>query len=216
MAQSSSSAGNVNGYVQSAPATSLTTHTFSQCWTLDETGNWSGFKQSNDGATWSLEQTRSANTVNELTTINASVGEQWADPKYDANGNMSSIPRPGLNRPSWANLTTDQWSDLTADQWAEMEVAPTFRATYDAWNRLVKLTDGGSGETVQENQYDGRGYRSVTKTYTNGTLDETRHAYSTDQWQCIEERLGTSTTPDRQFIWGVRYIDDLILRDRSV
>ena len=201
-----------------SPATGLTTQTFAQCWTLDETGNWSGFKQSDDGSTWSLQQTRSANTVNELTTINASVGEQWADPKYDANGNMTTIPRPGLNRPSWANLTTDQWAALTVDDWSRMEVAPTLTATYDAWNRLVKLTEPGTTTTdpVHENQYDGRGYRIVTKSYTNGTLSETRHAYFTDQWQCVEERLGTSTTPDRHFVWGVRYIDDLVLRDRSV
>ncbi|RLS59611.1 MAG: hypothetical protein DWH91_00030 [Planctomycetota bacterium] len=203
------------------PATDLTAQTFAQCWTLDETGNWSGFKQSDNGATWSLQQTRTANEVNELKTINATVGEQWADPKYDANGNMTSIPRPGLNRPSWANLTTDQWSALTVDDWSRMEVAPTFKATYDAWNRLVRLGEspasaGGEWTPVQENQYDGRGYRIVTKSYTDGTLSETRHAYFTDQWQCIEERLGTSTTPDRQFVWGVRYVDDLILRDRSI
>jgi RHS repeat-associated protein len=81
---------------------------------------------------------------------------------------------------------------------------------------LIELADGGNGDTVQENQYDGRGCRIVTKTYTAGSLTETRHAYFTDQWQCLEERLGASTTPDRQFVWGIRYIDDLILRDRSV
>ncbi len=191
--------------------TAITSPQFGQCWTLDATGNWSVFKQSNNGTTWSLEQTRTANTVNELTTINATVGEQWADPKYDANGNMTTIPRPGLDRPSWANLMTDQWSALSTDQWAEMEVAPTLRATYDAWNRLAKLTDGGNGETIQENEYDGRGYRIVTKNYTGNALSETRHDYFTDQWQIVEERLGM--TPERQYVWGVRHIDDLVLRD---
>ena len=194
--------------------TEITSPQFAQCWTLDATGNWQGFKQSDDGTSWALEQTRAANPVNELTTINATVGEQWANPAYDKNGNMTTIPRPGMDRPSWANLTTDQWATLTAEDWSRLEVAPTFQATFDAWNRLVKLTDGGDGTTVQENQYDGRGYRVVTKTYASGTLTETRHADFTDSWQIIEERLGTSTTPDRQFIWGLRYIDDLILRDQ--
>ena len=27
--------------------------------------------------------------------------------------------------------------------------------------------------------------------------------------------MDTSTTAERQFVWGLRYIDDLILRDRS-
>ena len=52
-----------------------------------------------------------------------------------------------------------------------------------------------------------------------GSLAETRYYYYTDDWQDVEERLGTSpdtTNPDRQFVWGVQYIDDLICRDRSV
>ncbi len=69
--------------------------------------------------------------------------------------------------------------------------------------------------TLQEHEYDGRGYRIVKKTYPGGTLNETRHYYYNNSWQDLEERLGTSTTPDRQFIWGLRYIDDLILRDRT-
>ena len=142
-----------------------------------------------------------------------------ASDTYDQNGNMAAIPRPGTAIPSWANLTADQWATLTADEWAKMEVAPTFRATYDAWNGLVRLTEpeaSAPGVPVQDNSHDARGYRIITNTYTAGTLTETRHAYFTDQWQCLEERLGTSTTPDRQFSWGVRYIDDLILRDHSV
>ena len=31
----------------------------------------------------------------------------------------------------------------------------------------------------------------------------------------LEERI-SGTTPDRQYVWGLRYIDDLVLRDRSV
>ena len=88
---------------------------------------------------------------------------------------------------------------------------------FEQSGQFLKTIDGEKPTApVQENQYDGRAYLIVTKSYSGGTLSEARHAYFTDQWQCIEERLGTSTTPDRQFVWGVRYIDDLILRDRSV
>ncbi len=50
-----------------------------------------------------------------------------------------------------------------------------------------------------------------------GVLNETRHFYYTQpsQWQVIEERVGTSTSANRQFVWGLRYIDDIILRDRD-
>jgi RHS repeat-associated protein len=57
----------------------------------------------------------------------------------------------------------------------------------------------------------------VQKSYVSGTLNETRHLYYTEpsKWQVVEERVGTSTSANRQFVWGLRYIDDLILRDRD-
>ena len=68
---------------------------------------------------------------------------------------------------------------------------------------------------------DGRNHRIVTKTYASGLLDEVRHAYYTEDWQLLEERLATpaanpqSLIPAAQFVWGVRYTDDLVLRDRD-
>ncbi|MFN5074577.1 MAG: RHS repeat domain-containing protein, partial [Planctomyces sp.] len=93
--------------------------------------------------------------------------------------------------------------------------ASSYTATYDAWNRLVKIADGGN--TVSEYQYDGAKRRVVQKSYVSGTLNETRHLYYTEpsKWQVVEERGGTSTSANRQFVWGLRYIDDLILRDRD-
>jgi RHS repeat-associated protein len=93
--------------------------------------------------------------------------------------------------------------------------ASSYTATYDAWNRLVKIADGAN--TVSEYQYDGAKRRVVQKSYVSGTLNETRHLYYTEpsKWQVVEERVGTSTSANRQFVWGLRYIDDLILRDRD-
>jgi RHS repeat-associated protein len=79
---------------------------------------------------------------------------------------------------------------------------------YDAWNRVVEVKDSGS--TVATYRYDGLN-RRVTKTVGS----DTRHFYYTDKWQIIEERLNTSTSPERQFVWGLRYTDDLVLRDRG-
>ncbi|MEI8383981.1 MAG: RHS repeat-associated core domain-containing protein, partial [Planctomycetota bacterium] len=76
----------------------------------------------------------------------------------------------------------------------------------------------GTSETVQEHQYDARNFRTVRKNYSSGTLSETRHFYYTPGWQALEERLGTtpdSAAPDRHFVWGLRYIDDLVLRERD-
>jgi len=93
-----------------------------------------------------------------------------------------------------------------------------YTATYDAWNRLIRMEAGA--DKVAEYEYDGAKRRTVQKTYTAGVLSETRHLYYTkpDQWQVIEERIGTSpdsADAERQFVWGLRYIDDLVLRDRD-
>ena len=172
--------------------TALTSETFAQCWTLDSTGNWKKFQQDDNGnATWDLMQQRTANTVNEITDVTETAGSSWATPAYDPAGNMTSVTQPA---------------------------APTgsYTAVYDAWNRLVKLSDGAN--TVQVNEYDARRYRTVRKDYVAGTLSETRHFYYSEAWQCLEERLGSSpdsADTERKYVWGVRYIDDLVLRDRD-
>jgi RHS repeat-associated protein len=160
-----------------------------QQWELDATGNWSRFIQfdQSDGSL-ALDQARSHNAVNEITDVHERVGLAWITPDHDRNGNMVRIPQP-------ANPTA------------------YFQATYDAWNRLVKLTDGTN--TIAEYQYDGRNFRTVKKTYSEGVLSETRHFCYSDQWQVLEERLGVSTAAERQFVRGPRYIDDLVLRDRD-
>ena len=168
--------------------TAITSPTFSQCWTLDPTGNWRGFNESTTGSTWTLTQARTSNTVNEITGITNSVGGAWTAPAYDLAGNMTTMPRPGTPSSSYT-------------------------AVYDAWNRLVSIKAGTVD--VQQYQYDARNFRTVILSYTSGVLSETRHSYFTSNWRCIEERTGTSTSAERPFVWGARYIDDCVLRDRD-
>jgi RHS repeat-associated protein len=91
----------------------------------------------------------------------------------------------------------------------------SFTATYDAWNRLVRIEEGAN--KVGEHERDGAKRRTVKKTYVSGQLDETRHLFYTEpsRWQVVEERVGSSTSAERRFMWGLRYVDDLILRDRD-
>ncbi|WP_345320051.1 hypothetical protein, partial [Novipirellula rosea] len=50
--------------------TAIETLDAAQCWKLDPTGNWSEFRQDeNGGGTWDFNQTRTANAVNEITDI---------------------------------------------------------------------------------------------------------------------------------------------------
>ena len=174
----------------SAGKDAISSLNFKQQWSLDATGNWSGFKEDDDGsATWDLDQSRTSNKVNEITDVTETAGPSWLTPAYNRAGNMTTIPQPG-------------------------DPTQSYTATYDAWNRLVKLKDGAN--TVAECVFDGAKRLVVRKKYVSGSLNQTRHFYHTAQWQTIEERLESGgsilSTADRQFTWGLRYIDDLVCR----
>jgi RHS repeat-associated protein len=83
----------------------------------------------------------------------------------------------------------------------------SYTGVYDAWNRIVQLKSGTF--TVATLAYDG-----VNRRLTSTTGSVTRHYYYSDSWQVLEERMGTSTSADQQFAWGLRHVDDLILRDQ--
>ncbi|MBS0205278.1 MAG: RHS repeat-associated core domain-containing protein [Planctomycetes bacterium] len=173
--------------------TSISSENFAQCWTLDSTSNWSGFREAASGGGWTLAQSRSANTVNEITGVTNTIGTAWVTPAYDLAGNTTTLPKP-------ADPTT------------------SFTGTYDAWNRLVALADATTTELVQTNQYDARMFRTARLDFTAGAMAETRHLYYSFRWQSLEERIGTSpwtASPERQQVWGLRYIDDLVVRDRD-
>lgn len=174
-------------------ANAISSNQFTQCWSLDTTGNWFGFREDDNGdGFWDLVQSRSSNSVNEIIGIANAVGPVWAQPTYDAAGNTTTVPQP-------ANPVL------------------AYSTTYDAWNRIVKVVDVSNANTVAQYAYDGTKRRILKNVYTAGVLSETRHLFYTDpqSWQVLEERVGTSTHPERQFVWGLQYIDGLVLRDRD-
>ncbi|WP_237722460.1 RHS repeat-associated core domain-containing protein [Singulisphaera acidiphila] len=175
--------------------TTIAGMTFAQNWSLDSSGNWANFNEDDNGdGTLDLVQSRTANTVNEITAVTETTGPAWAAPAYDAAGNMTTVLQPN-------NMTQ------------------SYTVTYDAWNRPVRFVDRTSGVTVQVNAYDGRRFPIVRQDFSGGMLAQTRHAYYTADWRVVEERLASggtvSTSPDRQFVWGRMSLDDLVLRDRS-
>jgi len=112
---------------------------------------------------------------------------------YDAVGNMTSIPKP-------ADLT----DDLTCK--------------YDAWNRLVEVTDGDN--TIARYEYDGLGRRikrhvdDSAPDEPDGTLDDYIHYFYNAAWQVLETRVSASeeTGPESlqplyQYEYSLRYID---------
>ncbi len=71
-------------------------------------------------------------------SITATTGTNWFDPKHDAAGNMTEMHRPG-------------------------DLANGLEATYDAWNRLVKLVDKSVSTPIATSQNGRRHYRGTLK-----------------------------------------------------
>jgi RHS repeat-associated protein len=158
-----------------------------QDWTLDQTGNWTDFDQ---GVVGVINQARTHNTSNEITEITEGTSQpQWPTPMYDDNGNTTSLPQP-------------------------LDLESSYDATWDAWNRLVRLEDGD--DTVAEYAHDGLGRRIIKRKYVSGTLSETVHYYMSSSSQVLEERVDSETDAAQQFVWGIRFVDDLVLRDKDL
>jgi RHS repeat-associated protein len=127
--------------------------------------------------------------VNEITAFGDSAGPQWSSPAYDLAGNMTALPKPAS--------PTD-----------------SLGCSYDAWNRLVQVVDSSGSGTVVSYQYDGRGFQTARSSTTAG-LTDVEHYYYSDQWQLLQQSGVEGGPAQRQFVWGLRYIDDLVLRDRD-
>lgn len=160
-----------------------------QDFTLDALGNWKIFKELAAGPTTTLDQTRTHNAVNEVGTIGVGMGggTNWSDPTYDEAGNMITGPQPKA-------------------------LGSSYTFIYDAWNRLVQITASG---TIATYEYDGLNRRIAKGEYVSGSLSKTRHYYYSESWQVLEERVDAASVPNRQFVWGPRYVDELIVRDRD-
>ena len=161
----------------------------------DFLGNMSSYTVST-GVSLLLNQSRTVNPINEITGISTGYGTAWATPSYDANGNMTVMPRPG-----------NESSSLTV--------------IYDAWNRQVSVTD--STGATSKYVFDGLNHR-VAKAVPNGSNWMRTDFYYNQSWQTVEERQYTtaqssSTTVASSaycvYIWDLRYIDAPVCRLRS-
>ncbi len=179
----------------------------------DELYSYDGLYQLNDFQRGELNSGRTA-----MTGSLAAEEEFTFDPTGNWNEYVVNAGTPQTRTHNKANELTqiDSSSSLVSEDTAgNMTKVPkpgswaaAYDLTYDAWNRLVEVKDGST--TVAEYGYDG-----INRRVTKKIGSDTRHFYYTDKWQIIEERINTSTDAERQFLWGIRYVDDLVLRDRD-
>jgi RHS repeat-associated protein len=176
-------AGNVtvdsSGYASLASTANL-----SESWAPDGTGNWTSFSESsttNSALDQSETQTPTAN--NQIGTLGS--GSTWAQPAYDAAGNMTTIPQPG--NPSVG-----------------------MGGKFDAWGRLTQVT---IGSTTVKFSHDGLG-RVVSRTsgtsvtfylYAGPQLLETRVGTTSDTPETAAIQY--------QYVWSPTGINVPILRD---
>ncbi|MDO4574991.1 MAG: RHS repeat-associated core domain-containing protein [Planctomycetia bacterium] len=161
----------------------------------DSTGNWLAYSQ-NDTL-----QTRTHNAANEIVTLDGSD----ISIRTDASGNMTRIPNPRLGETSASAASFFYATRRFAAPRKNVSTQPqNLNLTYDAWNRLVRVTSS-DGTTIATYAYDGLNRRILKTTPT-----ETRRFYYNRNWQCLLETA--ENQPSIHYTWGLRYIDDLVCR----
>jgi RHS repeat-associated protein len=83
---------------------------------------------------------------------------------------------------------------------------PGLKGKYDAWNRLIEVRDLNDN-LIASYEYNGLNQRikktvgtTVTKSFFN------------ENWQEVESGTNNQVT---NYVWGLRYIDDLVLREKG-
>ena len=88
---------------------------------------------------------------------------------------------------------------------------------YDAWNRLVEVTDGET--VVATHEYDGLNRRTIESPTPGSTYY--MHKFYNSSWQIVESRDDLADAdpenvePCVQYVWSPRYIDAAVLRDEN-
>jgi RHS repeat-associated protein len=138
---------------------------------------------------------------NVITTPNFT--ESW---NYDGTGNWAQYNRNGTVENRTHNAANEILTNITHDRNGNMTVMPGHRGKYDAWNRLVEVLSS-SDVLIARYDYNGLNHR-VRKTVGNVIAT----SFFNRQWQELESVTGGQTTVN---IWGLRYIDDIVLRERG-
>jgi hypothetical protein len=173
----------------------------SQKWDLDMLGNWDNLNSDgsgNDFASGTSTEARIHNQANELREQQTGSGPTLEN-LYDHAGNMRV-------------QKIDDGVGVTEITY-----------THDLWNRLVRVQYGEDPRS--EFIYNGLNWRIIKRADTDASggedaLDQERRMFYSANWQMIEEQVDDDWTLEGpndiertiQYVWGPRYIDDIVLR----
>lgn len=146
--------------------------------------------------TWTLDAVSNWATFVTDSNGGGSGGQTTRTRNHDRRNRITSIS--GQTTPLY-----DSNGNMTRD-----EAGRVFK--YDAWDRLV--VEGNGTENVRYT-YDARGYR--VERITGGV---SVYYHYTNDWQLVEERLitGGGNPTIATYVWGLGYVDSLVLRDHAV
>ena len=141
--------------------------------------------------------------------------------------------------PALGDLSYDRASNLASWKVQSGTSATAVTAKHDAWNRLTEVSFGGTLRCRQaHNALHWRSFQLSDRTGAgagpDGTMDQARlMSYGAD-WRLLEERVddnlslsawtegtwspGTDLDRVQQYVWGTRYVDDIVLHrvDRNM
>jgi RHS repeat-associated protein len=87
-----------------------------------------------------------------------------------------------------------------------MTLMPNIKGKYDAWNRLIEVRNTGD-VLIAQYEYNALNQR-IKKTVSSVVIQ----SFFNENWQELESKTGAELTT---YIWGLRYVDDLILREKA-
>jgi len=129
--------------------------------------------------------------------------ETW---NYDATGNWLQFNKNGTVENRTHNTANETQTICTHDRNGNMSVMPGLRGVYDAWNRMVEVRNA-SNVLLATYGYNGLNQR-VRKTVGNVVTT----SFFNREWQELESTTSNTTSV---YVWGQRYIDDLLYRDKG-
>jgi YD repeat-containing protein len=138
---------------------------------------------------------------NSVTTVNHS--ESW---NFDKTGNWSQYTKNGNTENRTHNAANELQGIAIHNANGNMVLMLGLKGKYDALNRLVEVRDT-SDNLIARYEYNGLNQRikkTVGSTVTTSFFNE--------NWQEIELQTSTEIT---SYVWGLRYIDDLALREKG-
>jgi RHS repeat-associated protein len=83
---------------------------------------------------------------------------------------------------------------------------PGLKGKYDAWNRLIEVRDSNDNLIAQ---YEYNGLNQRIKKTVGSTVTK---SFFNENWQEVESVTNNQVT---SYVWGLRYIDDLVLREKG-